>query len=239
MILTVACTRTSIEEEKKISRYFNSEIEQIRKDIYMLEIDYRQLNSIDKYYDSSNYLTLNSINSELESIHLEIDKKDYSISRLDSLTNGPLLRLEQGSFSSVFPLQRINNWSDSLNKKMRNLSFLRYKKLILEKLTYKKLGCATLNELQILHFNTNNREYLTFGLLDSLSNKINRIEIKAVFVDDSTEDIGVNVIDRGLYSEIEFLTNKKGTIRWNGFYQVYSVNGETYPIPISGEFEKH
>jgi hypothetical protein len=157
----------------------------------------------------------------------------------DSLTTKPLLKLKQGVFSRVLPMKNIRNWSDSLNQKMRNLTFLRYKKLILEKLIAEDLGPATLSDLQVLHFSSNNKEYLTFGLLDSISNMINHIEIKAAFADSPNTEIKIKINDMGLYSEIEFLTGIKGTIHWEGFYQVYAISREACSIPISGKFKKN
>jgi hypothetical protein len=237
-MLIASCGDKSNEEEQYISQYFNSEIEFITQDIYLLEVEFQQLNSIDKYYDSSRYLNLNTLESQLKAIQTEVNRQDYSIKKIDSLTAKPLLKLKQGVFSRVFPMKNIRNWSDSLNQKMRNLTFLRYKKLILEKLIAEDLGPATLNDLQVLHFSSNNKEYLTFGLLDSISNNINHIEIKAAFADSPNTEIKTKINEKGLYSEIEFLTDKKGIIHWEGFYQVYAVSGETYSIPISGKLEK-
>jgi len=236
--LISSCGNNSNEEELQLSQYFNSEIEFITQDIYLLENEFQQLNSIDKYYDSSRYLNLNTLESELKAVQTEINRQNYSIEIIDSLTAKPLLSLNQGVFSRVFQLKKIGNWSDSLNQRMRNLNFLRYKKLILEKLIAENLGPATLNDLQVLHFTANNKEYLTFGLLDSMSNRINRIKIKAAFLDSPLTEIKTKINDKGLYSEIEFLTDKKGVIRWEGFYQVYTVSGETYSIPISSKLEK-
>jgi hypothetical protein len=225
-------------EEKKMAKYLNSEIEFTIDDIYRLESELNVSNSIEKYSGFSKQISLSTLNYKLKSIQNEVNKRDYSTSKIDSLLKDPMLKLQHSTFFESFPIEPFKNWSDSLNQKIKNLSFLRFKKMILNKIIGSQVGYAAINDLQVHSFNSNNTEFVIFGLLDSVAANNNQINIKTAFIGDSSQQVKTKVTDKGFYSEIEFLTDKNGLIKWEGNYQVQAVNGKLFYIPIDGSFEK-
>ncbi len=213
---------------------------------YEYELDFLKHENIDlenelalshcfyEYTSAEKSLEHASIKHELRIINNHLDSNDYTVdSLLSDLSDSLFSDYIPHSFNPVnLPLKTaIESMPDRL---IKEVTFQRYKRIILREYLGRNLGCASLMKPKVTAITNGNEVLFLFGILDS--NVSQKLRIDSIRIDGIKTSLDFKHASNGYINSIEIV--EEGEFEFFGKYLIEEPDGTTFEIPFVEEIIK-
>jgi len=215
-------------------QFWEYELEFLKHENLDLENQLYLSTSMDKYSTVDKHEDYEQIKEKLRKLNLRIRTKDYSQeNHISDLSDNLFLKyIPENIYPSNYQIcSNTHLLSDSLSKQ---ITFQRYKRIILSRTLGEILGSATLLKPKVTAISHEDKVLFLFGILDS--NIQQNLRIDSIHINRNMTILNPELTTNGYIHSLEI--EEEGEIEFYGNYIIKSPDGNTFKIPFVEEIKK-
>lgn len=202
--------------------------------IYERYIEMSELNS----KEDNEFVLYKRINIILKDIEKQITNNDNSIEEFKLLFSDTLLVKVLNTFYDYNMKINIIEVADTaIMRLQKRIELLKVKRDIYRTIYGRIVGCASMADPSVYIIKDSAKTQIFFGILDTLSNLKDKIEVTSVSLNGKKINIPFKIEDKSFYQEITFFPKAEGKYEWKGNYKILLPTGNLDKIPFNGEFK--